>query len=255
MQLDRIAKILVKKVPPIKRILDERDYLRSVASRAGLSYEVPLAKAIAQGKHREAIGGRWEELGKLQFDYLVRQGLKPENYFLDVGCGSLRGGVKFIGYLNPGHYWGIDNSQVLLEAGWNIELPLAEIQRRQPREQLVCLTDFQFQTLKQNFDYALAQSVFTHINLNDIRLCLIRLAPVIREGGKFFATYLHVPDDHPWDQPLSQPACTSYAHRDPFHYKTEDFFNAIKNLPWELLDRGEWGHPGGTYMLEFQKTA
>ncbi|RLI53090.1 MAG: hypothetical protein DRO93_14110 [Candidatus Thorarchaeota archaeon] len=67
--------------------------------------------------YRIAVGGMWEEIGKLQFDYLVKEGLEREDYFLDVGCGSLRGGIHFIRYLKPGHYFGIDINQRLLDAG------------------------------------------------------------------------------------------------------------------------------------------
>ncbi|MGG6294672.1 hypothetical protein ACQ4M4_09620 [Leptolyngbya sp. AN02str] len=45
---------------------------------------------IKAGKHRQFIGGLWEELGQLQFDFLKENGLLPEHRLLDMGCGSLR---------------------------------------------------------------------------------------------------------------------------------------------------------------------
>ena len=45
---------------------------------------------IKKGKHRESVGGMWDEIGCLQFEFLKKQGLLPEHKFLDVGCGSLR---------------------------------------------------------------------------------------------------------------------------------------------------------------------
>lgn len=39
---------------------------------------------------REKVGGLWEQLGSLQFEYLVRNGLEPHHFLLDIGCGSLR---------------------------------------------------------------------------------------------------------------------------------------------------------------------
>ena len=39
--------------------------------------------------HRLATGGRWLEEGAWVFDFLRRQGLRPDQYVLDVGCGSL----------------------------------------------------------------------------------------------------------------------------------------------------------------------
>ena len=52
-----------------------------------------MKKAVADGHHREVIGGMWEELGRLQKRFLIEQGLKPDHRFLDMGCGSLRAGV------------------------------------------------------------------------------------------------------------------------------------------------------------------
>src|SRR5256714_13012220 len=76
--------------------------------------------------HRGTVRGTdafWDYLGKLQLDYLVEQGLKPEHYVLDVGCGPLRAGVHFIGYLEPGHYAGVDKRGVRLEPAAEVELP------------------------------------------------------------------------------------------------------------------------------------
>src|SRR3979409_2149502 len=60
--------------------------------------------------HRAAVGGRWEEIGELQFQFLRTHGLEPQHRLLDIGCGSLRGGVRFVSYLDPGNYFGIDIS-------------------------------------------------------------------------------------------------------------------------------------------------
>lgn len=35
-------------------------------------------KEIEEGGHKVFVGGMWDEIGQLQFDYLVREGLKPE---------------------------------------------------------------------------------------------------------------------------------------------------------------------------------
>ena len=145
-----------------------------------------VTAAIKRGLHRKVIGGMWDELGQLQLDFLKAQGLGPAHDLLDVGCGSLRGGVKFIPYLDPGGYWGIDKDPTLLQVGWDIELAKCGLTARQPRVQLVCLDDFQFFSLGAQFDYAIAQSLFTHLPLNRIRRCLARLAPVDASGRADF---------------------------------------------------------------------
>ena len=72
---------------------------------------------IRSGWHRQFVGGAWEEIGRLQFEYLRRQGLRPQHLLLDVGCGALRGGIHFVRYLEESHYCGIDINASLVEAG------------------------------------------------------------------------------------------------------------------------------------------
>lgn len=79
-------------------------------------------KGIQKLGHREYVGGKWEEIGRLQFEFLVQQGLKPSHCLLDIACGSLRGGVHFIRYLQVGNYLGIDKERRLIEVGIEQEL-------------------------------------------------------------------------------------------------------------------------------------
>ena len=43
---------------------------------------------IAAGEHRAAVGGLWDELGRLQCDFMISAGLLPDHQFIDVGCGA-----------------------------------------------------------------------------------------------------------------------------------------------------------------------
>ncbi len=49
---------------------------------------------ISDKVHRNVVGGMWDEIGKLQFDFLNAEGLRADVDFLDVGCGVLRGGLS-----------------------------------------------------------------------------------------------------------------------------------------------------------------
>lgn len=72
---------------------------------------------IETKEHRNLVGGLWEELGTLQFNFLKDHGLQPHHRLVDLGCGALRGGLHFIRYLDAGHYYGIDINASLIEAG------------------------------------------------------------------------------------------------------------------------------------------
>jgi len=72
---------------------------------------------ILSGAHRAWVGGMWDELGQLQLDFMMQNGLQPSHNLLDVGCGSMRGGVRFVEYLDVGNYCGIDINESLISAG------------------------------------------------------------------------------------------------------------------------------------------
>ena len=210
---------------------------------------------VAVGEHRRVIGGMWEQIGQLQRDFLIAEGLMAEHSVLDVGCGSLRGGVYLIPYLEPAKYWGVDLNQSLLEAGWEREIVPAGLQDRQPRSQLVCLQDFEFNRLGQTFDFAIAISVFTHMNLNKIRRCLARLAPALTQGGRLYATFFEVPDSQDREESCVQKwgGVKTSSVSDPFHYRLSDFEFAVHGSGLSVTYYGDWGHPRNQKMVLFSK--
>jgi hypothetical protein len=216
-----------------------------------------IQQQLKLGKHRQVIGGLWEEIGTLQLEFMQGRGLQPDDLLLDVGCGSLRGGVKFVEYLKRDHYFGIDISPSLLEAGYAQEIaPRQDLADKLPWANLKCIDNFDAVSFGKQFDYALAQSVFTHLTLNSIRLCLENLHPVVSPGGKFYATYFRITDDEP--SGVSRPnefGVVTCGHKDPYHYRIADFQHLIRGLPWTLDEELDWDHPRGQRMLVFSKAA
>ena len=106
------------------------------------------------------VGGLWEEAGAAQFEFLCSQGLKPHHYLLDIACGSLRGGTKFIPFLDAGHYMGVDQEEMLIRLGVEKELGPKLYTEKKP--QLLVSDSFEFDKLDHSPHYALAISLFTH---------------------------------------------------------------------------------------------
>lgn len=216
--------------------------------------QLTLEERAAQrepGWHRRLVGKRWDEMGGMQFSFLKEHGLQPEHHFLDVGCGSLRGGVQFIPYLEPGHYYGIDINQDLIDAG---RIELGEEIERERKPTLVQMEDFGFERLDQKFDYALAQSVFTHLPLNIIARCLINMDRVLKPGGTFFATFFENPGGKHNLEPVEQgDGVRSHYDRDPFHYSVDAFERICDGTGLEVEYIGDWKHPRHQYMLAFHK--
>jgi cyclopropane fatty-acyl-phospholipid synthase-like methyltransferase len=214
-----------------------------------------IAASVADGRHREIVGGLWDEIGALQFEFLKHHGLNPHDHLLDIGCDSLRGGVHFAAYLHPAHYWGIDSNKSLLDAGYNVELMRLGLTVRVPRVNLLCDDEFSFEKFGRSFDVAVAQSVFTHLSANRIRLCLSRLAQVMPVGAKLFVTYFEAPEKHPIGEPLPHAigGTTSFAYKDPFHYRLSDIEEMVGDLPWRVAWCGKWNHPRDQRMLIIER--
>lgn len=210
--------------------------------------------------HRGAVGGLWEEMGQLQFEFLVGEGLTPEHYLLDVGCGSLRAGVHFVKYLEPGHYFGIDRNAKLLAAGES-ELERAGVTGKHPT--LVAGSDFAVAHLGQSFDFALAQSLFTHLTFNSIVRCVAEVDRVLQPGGRFFATFFANPGPRLRTEPmpvrmspLTSPKNISIdvtVDQDPYYYDPALFSWLCEGSDLACEHRGEWGSPRLQQMLVFTK--
>jgi len=202
---------------------------------------------------RLGVGGLWEEIGKLQFNFLVKNGLKPEHFLLDVGCGSLRGGLYFIKYLKNGHYFGIDKNSKFLDGG-KIELNEKKLAYKNPI--LKQLENFEFNTLNQNFDYANAQSVFTHLNGDAIKLCLQSMEKVLVKNGKFFATFFQSIEEHN-DEPLVHETVDgklkTFPNRNPYHYPYSFFENLCQKSGLDVNNIGKWDHPRNQKIMVFTK--
>ena len=164
------------------------------AGRTEPDYRKPLTEP---GEHRAWVGGKWEEIGRLQLDFLVDQGLQPDDKFVDVGCGSLRAGRHLVDYLEPRNYFGIDVNTQLIAAGYDVELD-DRLRARLPSSNLRATDRFDAD-FGVRFDMGIAQSLFTHLPLNHVRLCMFRIAKVMRPGARFYATFFEQPYNFPVD--------------------------------------------------------
>jgi hypothetical protein len=146
-------------------------------------------------------------------------------------------------------------NQPFLDAGYDVEALNAGIQDRLPRENLICSGNFDFKRAGFDFDFAIAQSLFSHLTLNHIRICLENLAKIMKVGGVFCATFFNLPSDSSFSTPHthSPGGVTTHGDADPYHYWLSDMFHAAAYLPWRVeLGRG-WNHPRGQKMLLFTR--
>ena len=192
--------------------------------------------------HRKAVGGLWQQMGWYQFGYLIGAGLKPWHYLLDVGCGSLRGGRLFIKYLHPGHYYGLDKETRLIDAGLD-ELGQGLFNFKKPH--LFVTDSFDLSNIHSDveFDFALAQSVFTHLSPGKVKLCVCNVLARKRGRRGFHATYFKSGDGKVWlGNPHAEGGGELVRAAYPF-----SFFRKLDGVM--AMDVGEIGHPRGQQMV------
>ena len=203
--------------------------------------------------YRLSVGGMWKKIGELQFTFIVNQGLQQHHKLLDVGCGALRGGRHFINYLDKGNYYGIDADDDLVDCAHR-ELEEHKLTDKNPT--IVRRSNFGFTVFDTEFDYAIAISVFTHIPLNDIIKCLIRMEKALKSGGVFYATFFEANskrDIYPIAQVDEDSVVITNQGKDPYHYPLDVFRWICEDTELEVEYIGEWGHPRAQKMLKFTK--
>lgn len=214
--------------------------------------EAAVRASVVAGGHREAIGGLWDELGQLQLTFLQQEGLKPHHAFLDVGCGSLRAGVLLAKYLDANRYHGIDISPSLLQAGRR-ELEASGASENVPSANLRATGDFDASGYPP-VDYAIAQSVFTHLPIDTFALAMKRLRPCFGPGGRFYVTFFTAERgelERVHSTTAAPGSLVTYLNKDPYHYATDAIQNIAAATDWRMKWIGDWRHPRDQQIAAF----
>lgn len=125
----------------------------------------------------------WMMKRDFQIQFLKKMGLKPEHYLFDIGCGTLRGGIPIIDYLNNGHYFGSEVRPEVLEEGQQ-ELRDAGLDIKNPT--LIHSPDISKISIDQKFDFIWAFSVLIHMNDDILRDTLRFVSNHLSDDGAFY---------------------------------------------------------------------
>jgi hypothetical protein len=194
--------------------------------------------------YKRMVGGKWDELGKLQFDFMLSQGLTPQDVLCDVACGSFRAGRLFIKYLAPGNYLGIEKQEVLIREGRKKVIGEALWQEKKP--EIVLSDTFEFCQFHKKPKYAIANSLFTHLSGHDIQRCLTNLYPCVMNGCSFFATFFES------EYPVFHFHQSHSSRR--FEYTKKQMLNFGRKAGWKSEYIGEWKHPVDQKMVCYTKS-
>jgi len=180
----------------------------------------------------------YDVIAAMTFNLLTTLGLRQHHALLDIGCGSLRIGRLLIPYLNRGKYFGIEPAEWLVAEGIKQELGETVVQVKRPT---FFFTDSPGAVgrAKVPFDFALAQSIFSHCGLDLIKGWLSAVSSSLGPGGILLATFL------PGDEDAPQ---TGWVYPECVNYRPATLERAAQeaSLRFEILD---WKHPRQTWAL------
>ena len=180
----------------------------------------------------------YDLIAAMTFNLLTTLGLRQHHSLLDIGCGSLRIGRLLIPYLNPGKYFGLEPNEWLVQDGINREVGRSQVEIKRPTFFFSSLTETIAQA-KIAFDFALAQSIFSHCGLDLIKGWLSAISRSLAHNGALVATFLIGEEDS---------ARTGWIYPECVNYRpaTLERAAADANLRFEILD---WKHPRQTWAL------
>jgi SAM-dependent methyltransferase len=132
----------------------------------------------------------WRMQRAFQIDFLQRVGLAKQHQLLDLGCGTLRGGLPLIAYLSAGNYTGIDVRAEVIEEALR-ELEEAGLEERYPR--ISHVASLSGLDLHASYDFIWAFGVLMHLEDPDLETTLAFAARHLRADGRFYAN-VHLGD-------------------------------------------------------------
>ena len=126
----------------------------------------------------------WRMKRDFQIEFLKKFGLQPNHKFLDLGCGTLRGGIPIIDYLNAGNYTGVDVRLEAIEEGRK-ELAEFDLGRKEPN--LVHSESFPHTAELGRYDLIWAYSLLIHLYDDQLGSMLDFVANHLAPRGRFMA--------------------------------------------------------------------
>ena len=120
---------------------------------------------------------------EFQIKFLKDMRLMSEDYLLDIGCGTLVGGIPIIRYLEKGHYYGIEKRLDVLEEARK-ELLASKLTHKTP---VLLSEDFSSLNLEREFNFVWASSVLIHFKDEILEDCFAFVSNHLSKQGKFYA--------------------------------------------------------------------
>lgn len=169
-----------------------------------------VSKLKAGDNHYMAYVGpptQYDFMGATQFRLLSTLGLRANHSLLDFGCGSLRAGRLFLSYLDEGRYFGIEPNKWLIEDAIKNQVGKDLITLKKPH--FDHNSDFKTDVFSQQFDFIIAQSIFSHAGADLIAIALRNFKKSLQSDGLIAATFIEGMSDFDGNGWV-YPGCVNY---------------------------------------------
>ncbi len=137
------------------------------------------------------LGGpaaQFVEMGQMQLNVMLEQGLEPHHRVLDIGCGTLRAGLWLMKILESGRYLGIEPNRARLGFGIDHVVGPELMERKQPR--FDGNAEFDLGVFDERFDFMVARSVWTHASKTQILAMLDGFVEHGAPGAVFLTSFI-----------------------------------------------------------------
>lgn len=175
--------------------------------------------------------GQYDYMGATQFRLLAALGLRETHRVLDLGCGSLRAGRLLIPYLLPDGYCGIEPNAWLVEDAIEHQLGRDILRIKRPRFDQN--SQFRTDVFNTEFDFVLAQSIFSHATPAPIVLALGNILASLTATGIVACTFVEAPmgDAERFPEGWVYPDCVRYT-APQIEHMFERAGLACRRIPW-----------------------
>jgi len=176
----------------------------------------------------------WTVKRDFQIGFLKDHGLQPSDRLADIGCGTLRGGIPVIAYLDEGCYHGFEVRADALEEA---RRELADNHLEHKRPVLTQSDDLGSLHLDDRFDVIWAFSVFVHLSDDVLDGVLDFVARQLAPDGVMYANVkTGDPSDGQWQGfPVVSRSLEAYREAGERHGLTVTEMGTLESL----------GHPPG----------
>lgn len=138
-----------------------------------------VGKNISGKSVADAGGRRW-------LDYLISNGLRPNNTVIEYGCGSLRVGKSVIGYLDKGNYVGVDIDSFFYEMGLRNYVGEDLVAEKAPNFFVIDGPEYVAATEGRTFDFLFSTLVVMHVPPQQLDKFFANIVKLMHKGSVYF---------------------------------------------------------------------